>query len=75
MSERNSPADPGTPPGTPPASSKETTVTEKTLTPADQAFYEWFHVQGRPAYIVAMDQQRDIFMAGWTARMEAEGND
>jgi hypothetical protein len=50
-------------------------VNEKTLTPADQAFYEWFHLQGKPAHVVSVEYQREIFMAGWAARTEAEGND
>ena len=45
-------------------------MTEKIMTEADQAFYEWFHAHGKSG--ILLNEQREAFMAGWTARMEAE---
>lgn len=39
-----------------------------TLTPADQAFYEWYHEQGKPSTAASLETQRDVFLAGWQAR-------
>ena len=45
------------------------------LSPADQAFYEWYHEQSRPQSAASLDTQRTVFLAGWNARAERDGYD
>ena len=48
-------------------------MSEKIMTEADQAFYEWFHAHGKSG--ILLNEQREAFMAGWIAHIEAGQKD